>query len=242
MCLHRHVLLIAALFGILLRPAPAQERPGPLNGRVQDNQYLSPTGAFRVTIPVLAVLGGSITDTENVVTFQERYSTHQSIACFKLDTKQLHEDESRGRKEYLIWFLANFVQSDFEQRFPGARVESAQFLPELQGGALLAYNLLPGGSMFARRLYIAPGDKLPEAKRGNLLFVHDGHIYVLSIELAEKVLQGSAYALTTDEENALLRQRLDSLLAKITFSLPEAGMKQAATVPTDKTPAPSDNR
>ena len=232
----RQIFLLIALAPAALLLSHAQEPVGPLNGRVDNNQYLSPTGAYRVAIPVLAVLGGSITDTENVVTFQERFTTHQSIACFKLDAKQLFEDESRGRKEYLIWFLANFVQADFEQRFPGARVESAHFLPDLQGGALLAYNLLPGGSMFSRRILLAPGDAPPVAKRGNLLFVHEGHIYVLSIELAEKVIEGSAYTLTTEQEDAVLRKRLDSLLAKITFTTPAttAPSGPAATNPTDK--------
>lgn len=224
--------------------AVAQTSVGPLNGRIEGNQYISPTGAFSINVPVIAALGGSVTDTENVVIFQDRLNTHQSLACFKQDSTQRFEEESRGRKEYLIWFLANFVQADFEQRFHGARVESAHFLPDLQGGALLVYNLLPGGSMFAGRALIVKRDQPPVAKRGNLLFVNNGHIYVLSIELAEKVIQGSAYTLTTEEEDAQLRKRLTDLLAKITFmpatseparqpasSVPE---KPAVTTATDK--------
>jgi len=208
---------------------------GPLNGRIENNQYISPTGAFTITIPVIAVLGGSVTDTENVAIFQDRLNTHQSIACFKQDATQLHEEEARGRKEYLIWFLANFVQADFEQRFPGARVESAHFLPDIQGGALLAYNLLPGGSMFANRILAVKRGQPPIAKRGNLLFVNNGHIYVLSIELAEKVIEGSAYTLTTDEEDAQLHKRLTDFLSKITFTAASAiTAKPAVPAPADK--------
>lgn len=220
---------IFALFLGLAVSLPAELPVGPLNGRIDDNQYISPTGAFRINIPVLAVLGGSVTDTENVAIFQDRLNTHQSIACFKQDSTQRFEDESRGRKEYLIWFLANFVQADFEQRFPGARVESAQFLPDLQNGALLVYNLLPGGSMFANRALAVKRGHPPVAKRGNLLFVNNGHIYVLSIELAEKVTEGSAYTLSTEEEDAQLRKRLMDFLAKITF-----------TPVSSNRPAPSD--
>ncbi|MFT3867127.1 MAG: hypothetical protein QM715_01395 [Nibricoccus sp.] len=215
----------------------AQTSVGPLNGRIEKNQYISPTGAFQINIPVIAALGGSVTDTENVVIFQDRLNTHQSLACFKQDSTQRFEEESRGRKEYLIWFLANFVQADFEQRFHGARVESAHFIPDLQGGALLVYNLLPGGSMFANRALIVRRDQPPVAKRGNLLFVNHGHIYVLSIELAEKVIQGSAYTLTTEEEDAQLRKRLTDFLAKITFNpLPTA---DGATPGTAATPEKS---
>lgn len=210
----------------------AQTPVGPLNGRIESNQYVSPTGAFRINIPVIAALGGSVTDTESVVIFQDRLNTHQSLACFKQDSTQRFEEETRGRKEYLIWFLANFVQADFEQRFQGARVESAHFLPDLQGGALLVYNLLPGGSMFTNRALIIKRDQPPIAKRGNLLFVNNGHIYVLSIELAEKVIQGSAYTLTTEEEDAQLRKRLMDLLAKITFSVPPPADTARQATPT----------
>ena len=217
MCLRSQIIRSFAIALATFLPVLAQESTGSLNGRVVDNQYISPIGAFRVAIPVLAVLGGSITDTENVVTFQDRFNTHQSIACFKLDSTQRFEDDARGRKDYLIWFFANFVQADFEQRFHGARIESAHFLAELQAGSLLVYNLLPGGSMFAGRVIAAPNAPLI-AKRGNLLFVRKDHIFVLSIELAEKTLEGTLYNKTVEEEDALLRKRLTDLLSKITFT------------------------
>ena len=189
-------------------------------GQIDGNKYISATHAFSVTIPVLAELGGSITDTDNVVTFQDAFSTHQSIACFKMDPTQRFEEETRGRKEYLIWFFSNFVQADFQQRFPGARIESAHFLPSTQDGALLTYNLLPGGSMFVARLSITSEAEPPVAKRGNLLFVKNGYVFVLSIELAEKVVERSAYDKTVADEDAQLRQRLLALLEKISFSTP----------------------
>jgi hypothetical protein len=238
---------IAATFASALAIAVSltAQPVSPLNGRIENNQYISPTGAFRIAIPVMAVLGGSVTDTEEVAIFQDRLKTHQSIACFKQDTTQRFEDDARGRKEYLIWFLANFVQADFEQRFPGARVESAQFLPDLQGGALLVYNLLPGGSMFADRILAVKRGQPPVAKRGNLLFVNNSHIYVLSIELAEKVIEGTAYTLTTEEEDAQLRKRLNDFLAGIVFTpaiakqakpaAPATPEKPAVTAATDKT-------
>ena len=210
--------LILFFLALLLRLAGAPEATPSLVGIIEGDKYLSPINAFRVTIPVLAELGGSITDTENVVTFQDVFSTHQSIACFKMDATQRWEEETRGRKEYLIWFFSNFVQADFQQRFPGARIESAHFLPSTQDGALLTYNLLPGGSMFIARVAINTAVEPPVAKRGNLLFVKNGYVFVLSIELAEKVVERSAYDKTVADEDALLRQRLLGLLGKISFS------------------------
>lgn len=234
------ILLFVALASAALCPLRAQDAATSLVGRTEGNMYISPTGAFRVTIPVLAPLGGSITDTDNVVTFQDDFNTHQSIACFKMDATQRWEEETRGRKDYLVWFFSNFVQADFQRRFPGSRIESAHFLADVQSGALLVYNLLPGGSMFANRAAIIDAGQPPVAKRGNLVFAQDGYVYVLSIELAEKVLEGSAYNKTITEEDGLLRQRLFDLLGKITFVAPVPA--SAADTKTSATPAKASSK
>ena len=192
----------------------------PLAGNIEGDKYVSPTGAFRVRIPIFEELGGSISDTENVVTFQDEFNTHQSIACFKMDATQRWEEETRGRKEYLTWFFSNAVQDDFEKRFSGAHIESDEFVPSLQSGALFTYNLLPGGSMFAGKANIFDESAPQVAKRGNLTFVQNGFVFVLSIELAEKVIERRAFDKTTAEENEILRERLLTLLGKISFSAP----------------------
>src|SRR5690606_26907758 len=109
--------------------------------------YFSPTGAFNVTIPVLPELGGRIMDTENVVTFQDSFSVLCTIAAFPMDATQRWEHSTRGPKDYLAYFFANFVMPDFQETFRGARAESAVFAPSIGGGSLLVYVLLPGGSM-----------------------------------------------------------------------------------------------
>ena len=45
-------------------------------------------------------------------------------------------------------------------------------------------------------------------------------IYVISVELAEKVIEGTAYHLTTAEEDALLRRRLEQVIDAMTFNRP----------------------
>jgi len=225
-------------FALVLSALSALHAQNTLVGRVDSGKYVSPTGAFRVSIPVLAQLGGSITDTDNVVTFQDDFNTHQSIACFKMDATQRWEEETRGRRDYLIWFFSNFVQADFQQRFPGARIESAHFLTDTQSGALLTYNLLPGGSMFASKVALTGEEEPPVAKRGNLLFVKNGYVFVLSIELAEKVLERASYEKTITEEDKILRQRLLELLERIGFSTPSAAAPtEAGTTDPPQSPA-----
>lgn len=193
-----------------------------LAGKVEGKSYVSPTGVFKVVIPVLPELGGEITDTPNVVTFQDDFNVHVSIAAFPQDATQRWELSTRGVKDYLIYFFSNFVLSDFRQSFAGAQIESAKFIPALQDGALLTYLLVPGGTMFADRVPRLTADNIPVAKRGNLLFVRNGHIFVISTELAERIIEGRSYTKTTAEEDEILRGRLNDIVAKITFAQPPA--------------------
>lgn len=194
-----------------------------LAGRVDGNLYTAPSGAFKVTIPVLPELGGTISDTENVVTFQDDFSTHISIAAFAQDATQRWELSSRGLKDYLVYFFSNFVLSDFKQAFEGVQIESAKFAPTILDGSLITCILLPGGTMFGAKIAtLGTDEKPPVAKRGNLLFVKNGHIFVISVELAERIIEARAYKKTTAEEDELLRQRLNAAVGRLQFPKPAA--------------------
>lgn len=210
----------------------AQDAPA-LHGRIEGRTYLSPTGAFKVAIPVLPELGGEITDTPNVVTFQDSFNTHVSIAVFPQDATQRWEMATRGTKDYLAYFFANYVLADFKRSFNGVEAESATFVPNLMGGSLVAYLLIPGGSMFMDRVpQLNPTDKVPVAKRGNLTFVKNGDIYVISTELAERVIEGKTWNKTPAQEDHILRQRLEDIVSKMQFLKP-------ATNDSMTTPAPA---
>lgn len=188
----------------------------PLLGTVRGHTYTSPGGTYSVTIPVLLELEGTISDQPNVVVFQDGFNVHVSIACFPQDATQRWELSTRGLRDYLGYFFSEFVFPDFQMMFAGSRVESTRFLPEVHNGGLLIYTLMPAGTMFAHRIaQVGPNTPMPIAKRGNLLFVKYGHVYVISMELAERSLEGSAYRWTTEEEDRILRERLDALLENL---------------------------
>lgn len=232
------LLAFAAAPAVSVHAQPAAE-PLALAGRVEGKRYVSPTGAYTVEIPVIPELGGTLLDTDNVVTFQDGLSVHASIACFAMDATQRWENETRGRRDYLAWFFTNFVQLDFAQRYPGSQAETAKFLPSVHGGALLAFNLLPGGSMFSDRIILATGEEAPVAKRGNLVFVKNEHVFILSIELAERVLDRTTWDKTPAEEDDLLRSRLLDLLSKMSFPTPPAAETPAAQpAPAAEAPKP----
>ncbi|MDB6169185.1 MAG: hypothetical protein JWM88_2049 [Verrucomicrobia bacterium] len=192
-----------------------------LSGRVEGRTYISPTGYFRIAIPVLPELGGSITDTENVVTFQDSFNVHVSIGVFPQDATQRWELSTRGLKDYFAYFFDTYVMPDFQNAFPGGKVESVGFSETVMGGSLIAYTLLPGGSMFAAKSSILGGDETPPvAKRGNLIFVRNNVIYVITTELAERVTERSAYRKTKAEEDEILRDRLVELARRIEFTRP----------------------
>jgi len=102
--------------------------------------------------------------------------------------------------------------------FPGSHVESAVFQPNRLGGALLCFTLLPGGSMFVPEVGdMGVESAVPVAKRGNLVFIQHHVVYVVSVELTERTLEGSMYKLTTAQEDEILRSRLDSIVSGMQF-------------------------
>lgn len=218
MVMTRLLLAFFALTAVSLRAQSDNQAP-PLQGQIDGKFYVAPGGIYRIAMPVLPELGGKVTDTANVVTFQDDFNIHTSIACFPQDATQRWELSTRGIKDYLVYFFGNIVLPDFQRMLPGASVESAKFAPGVMNGSLVVYTLLPGGSMFASKsaAFTRPAKPII-AKRGNLLFVHRGHIYVISIELAERVLERSNYQRTTAEEDEILRQRLIDITDKIGFS------------------------
>lgn len=214
-------LLLAA--GPMLAQPETPLSPG-LTGRVEDKVYIAPGGTFRIAIPVLPELGGSITDTPNVVTFQDQFNVHISIAAFPMDATQRWELSTRGLKDYLTYFFDTFVMADFRQMFPNARIESSTFSPDIMSGAYTTFTLLPGGSMFGdKHAILGADDTPPVAKRGNLVFVRGNMIYIISTELAERVIERSTYKKTVAEEDEILRQRLADTLRKIEFTRPATG-------------------
>jgi hypothetical protein len=219
-------LALIVVASALAAPAWLRAEDAPtIEGKIEGRTYVSPTGVFKVAIPVLPELGGQISDTPNVVTFEDAFNVHVSIAAFPQDATQKWELSTRGLKDYLIYFFSNFVLSDFKQSFEGVQIESAKFGPVtgVPDGALITFILIPGGTMFADKVPSLGGDGKPAvAKRGNLVFVKNAHIFVVSIELAERVIEGKAYHKTTAEEDEILRTRLNDIMSKMEFAKPPA--------------------
>ena len=223
-------LILAALCSVVsigVRAMDALPTPSRLYGSLQRDNYVAPGGIYSVRVPVLPELGGEVTDTESVVTFDDSVGTHISLASFPLDMSQKWELSEKGVRDYLSYFYVTYVLSDFQTRYPGSTAETTLFVPELMGGALMGFALLPGGSAFAGQLTITtvPEEPPPIAKRGNLLFVRDERIYVISIELAERVTQRKFFKKTPEEENAILRERLIQFANRIQFPAPKPAPK-----------------
>ena len=217
----RPVLALLFLATVLAGPGRLGESRG-LTGRLEHDTYFSANGAYKVEIPVRSETGGTITDNLNVVTFQDDYNILYIIASFPMDTSQRWEVSIKTRQEYLQGFFAQYVLPDYRRAFSGVQVESSgSFMPKLFDGSLVIFTLLPGGSMFASKLpSIDPNRPPPVAKRGNMMFVNRGFVYVISTELAERVTEGSAFHMTLAEEDLALREKLVDLAQKIQFLAP----------------------
>jgi hypothetical protein len=79
--------------------------------------------------------------------------------------------------------------------------------------------------MFMDKIPMIAGGPVPVAKRGNQLFVKNGHIFVISIELTERVLERTTYKKSTTEEDEILRQRLNEAIVRLQFPKVAAAAK-----------------
>jgi len=202
---------------LLAQDDPSSEPPALIGQIDENNTYISPGGFYRIQIPVLAELDGTVQDTAVTATFRDPYGVHISIGCLPLNAEYSAELEKRGRKDFLSWLFSQQVQPEYVKAFPGTKAESAKYLSTTQDGALLVMNLLPGGSAFRDRIILVEGEPLPVAKRGSLVFLNQGRIFIITTELYERVLKRDTFKKTPDEEDAILRKRLMDLLAKMTF-------------------------
>ena len=118
-------LMLALLIGSNLPAVVAAESVG-LIGKVAGDTYLSATGEYKIIAPVLRELGGTITDTENVVTFSDSYNTHISIACFPQDASQRWEYQKINPKSW--------------QRLVGCQFKPNEALCSLFGAVLFTFS------------------------------------------------------------------------------------------------------
>ncbi|HEY1792588.1 MAG TPA: hypothetical protein VGG34_06695 [Opitutaceae bacterium] len=211
-----------AIWALASLSCRGQDAGTALAGTLDGGVYTSPTGAFKMQVPVLAALGGVVHDTDNVVTFRDGYGLQISVGAFAHDATQKWELSTRGTKDYLIYFFGTYVLPDFRRFCPATRIESAGYAPDLMDGCLFTYILMPGGTMFESPPVFGQGFPAipPVAKRGNMVFVRNGFTFVISSELSERVTEGSHYSMTTAQENALLRSRLVDVAKKMVFLAP----------------------
>jgi hypothetical protein len=213
-------------------PAFAQQEGGALLGSIDGDIYTSPTGAFKMTVPVLPALGGVVHDTANVVTFHDNFGLQISVGAFAQDATLRWELSTRGTKDYLIYFLGTYVLPDFKRFCPGTHIESAGYSADFLDGTLFAYILLPGGSMFDDRPVFGEAGPPAVAKRGNAIFVRNGFTFVISSELSERITEGSHYSKTTKEEDQDLRNRLVEAVRKMQFIKPAKPATASAPITT----------
>jgi len=194
-------------------PAPARK----LFGRVEDERYHAPGDVYSVAVPVFHGADAVIMDTPEIVVFKDKVSTLLTIAAFKMPDIAKLQFEGMEPREYLITFFRDNILRDYRHEFPESTIESARFLPDIFAGAMVSFTLMPGGSAFAAPSPASPLAPAPVAKRGHLVFVRNGYIYVVAIELAERVTQPATYKLTKPEEDRLLFDQLVTVLGALRY-------------------------
>ena len=232
-------LLLRALSALLIVGPALAANPGPapleesapaaapkLLGRIEGDRYIAPGEAYSVPVPVLHGDNATIMDNGEIVVFKDKVATLLTIAAFPMPPVARWEYETTPARDYLIAFFRDNILRDYVREFPGSTIESARFLPEVYGGAMVAFTLLPDGSVFTPHTPRPPPDLV--AKRGHFVFVREGRIFVLAVELAERITRTVDTVLTTAEEDQVLFDRLITVLAAMRFgqdaiSAPAAG-------------------
>jgi hypothetical protein len=181
-------------------PAPTATAPAPehkLHGRIEGERYFAPGDLYSVPLPVFHGTDSAVMDTAEIVVFKDKVSTLLTIAAFKMPAYEKWRFEGMEPKEYLYEFFRDNILRDYRHEFPESSIESARYLPEVFAGAMVAFTRMPGGSAFASPAASNPLAPAPVAKRGHLRpSSATGYIYVVAIELAERVTQPATYKLT----------------------------------------------
>lgn len=234
LCFTLGTALPAAPADTATQPAPvattASPAPAKLLGRIADDRYFAPGDVYSVPVPVLQGEGSTIMDNGEIVVFKDKVSTLLTIAAFPLPPIAKWEYETTPPKDYLITFFRDNVLRDYRLEFPETTIESARFLPDVHGGTMVAFTLLPNGSAFQPAEPRAPTAPSAIAKRGHLVFVRDGRIFVIAVELAERVTAQAEYNLNQAQEDHILFNRLVTVITAMRFGQETA---QPDGAPTD---------
>lgn len=227
MTLRLLVLPTALLLGFPLTAAPTAPVPtaaaaenattSKLAGRLEDGRYHAPADAYSVSVPVLRGAETAVMDNGEIVVFKDKVSTLLTIAAFPLPPFAKWEHDTTPARDYLIAFFRDNILRDYNNEFPGSTIESARFIPEFQGGALVAFTLLPGGSAFSPTAARPPTAPAPVAKRGHIVFVRDDRVFVIATELAERITRAETFNLAPAEEDRILFDRLIAVLGTTRF-------------------------
>jgi hypothetical protein len=243
-CIHSIAILSLLLVAHLPAIAePASDRPPAattapkLFGRIENGRYHAPGDVFSLPVPTMRGPEATVMDNGEIVVFKDRVSALLTIAAFPMPAIARWEHEASGNEKYLVEFFRDNILRDYRHEFPETSIESLRFLPDIHGGAVLACTLMPGGSAFPPEP--ASGDSAPAsqpvvAKRAQLMFVREHHIFVIATELAERVTRRSAYSLDTSAEDSILLDRLLAVLDTLRFREPQP---TELAKPTPQSPA-----
>lgn len=206
-----------------------------LAGRIDDGRYFSATGLFSLPVPDLDPETAGLLDTPNIVVFRDRASTFISIRAFPLSPAEVEARAKEGPQQHAVRYFKDLILPEFKGQFPGTTAESATYVPDLEGGALLAYLLIPNGSAFEVDPLVRnhPDTKVPPAKQLVVFFVHADHVFMVSSEIAERITDLSSNPYTTKDEDRILRERLLGVISSMRFAAPE---KKTAATPAPVAP------
>lgn len=175
--------------------------------------YQSPSGIFKLPVPVLPELGGRVSDDTLFVHFMDSFTTHITVGVIEMDATFRWEHSIMEPKEFLLNVFNKIVMPQFKAACPTTKADTVLLYPKLKKGALYVGTLHPGNTQFMDRIaFFGKDDNIPTGRRGTLLFSEGEYLFIISSELGERATERSMHTMSDQEENDLLRKRLLKLL------------------------------
>lgn len=186
-------------------------------GQISDGRYFSPLGNFSVPIPGgigLRVQDEGATDGGGVA-FHDDFGNLKSIFYLQLSPETLRtQNDPIKQRAILVSFLDDFAMPNlFKPVSPGANILHREHLSVGDYNAYFAIVEIPGGST----MFDVRANKGFDTKRGLLIFVKGGFMYMLSSGENPSVLELGQPAKPLDKLVEYEKESLLSFRSRIIF-------------------------
>lgn len=172
---------LALLFVFVGHAEAAKLKARNLAGKIKADIYIAPKELFRVPVPVLADLGGTVTDGLGFVHFTDDIGHLFRIEYMELPPDQVTGALAIGEQDFFNRFLRLFyLPNTVWQVMPESKILAQAFAKEPDGPMQLTWMFLPHGSITMNSRAGKPPER-DDSYREIALFMRKNMVYIVSL-------------------------------------------------------------